>query len=436
MIRKSFLFCLLVLLSLPETSNAEEALSSLTLADARRLAFERNWDFLAARADLSFAEAARVAARAFPNPALSLLVQKINTDGAPASTQFGNSFFDRNYDTIVALNQLVEVGGKRKARSASASAGLEAARARFADARRRLDAGVVRAYVAAVAARENARIATLSAESLARSAEIAGERFRAGEISASERDQVEIAAGRFEADIRTAEATALQATIGLEVLLGERRPSGKIALTDAPDRVAAWASALLEGPDLKRSPEELVEGRPDLRAAAASLERAEADWKLQKALRVPDPTFLVQYERQPPDQRNTVGFGIVFPLPLLYRNAGGIRAAEVARESARRDLAQARARARSEVEAARVTHEAARKRRSLIQDRLLPKALAVRETIAFAYEKGGASVLALLEAERSLNDVRLAAAQATSDSVSTAMDLLSALAVSLGDSPR
>ena len=44
--------------------------------------------------------------------------------------------------------------------------------------------------------------------------------------------------------------------------------------------------------------------------------------------RSPDPTLLVQYEREPPDQANTLGFGISFPLPLWNRNKGGILAAQ------------------------------------------------------------------------------------------------------------
>ena len=40
--------------------------------------------------------------------------------------------------------------------------------------------------------------------------------------------------------------------------------------------------------------------------------------------------------------------------------------------------------------------------------------------MAYAYQKGGASLLDLLVAERNDNDVRLAAAQAASDTAATA----------------
>jgi outer membrane protein, heavy metal efflux system len=53
----------------------------------------------------------------------------------------------------------------------------------------------------------------------------------------------------------------------------------------------------------------------------------------------------------------------------------------------------------------------------------------VRESVAFAYDKGGASLVNLLDAERTDNDVRLATAQAMSDTASAVADLEAAQGV-------
>src|SRR5215831_13534110 len=42
--------------------------ASLSLAEAKRLAFIRNWDLLAAKSDVDSATAQRLVAREFPNP--------------------------------------------------------------------------------------------------------------------------------------------------------------------------------------------------------------------------------------------------------------------------------------------------------------------------------------------------------------------------------
>src|SRR5215471_3374593 len=122
------------------------ALQQLSLEQAQRLAFERNWDLLAAAKGIDVATAQKIVAHEFPNPTLSLSTLKVNVDNHPASTDEGNGFWDRNYDTIFAINQLFEIGGKRRSRRQSAQAGYEGARALFFDARRTLDLAMTKAY--------------------------------------------------------------------------------------------------------------------------------------------------------------------------------------------------------------------------------------------------------------------------------------------------
>src|SRR5438876_7602684 len=131
------------------------AAPTVSLADAQSTALEKNWDLLAAAAGVDTATAQTILAREFPNPSLSFSWTMINVDHHPSATTEGNGFWERNYDTIFAINQLFEIGGKRRNRKASARAGFEAARALFLDAKRTLDLGVTKAYVAAVQAEEN-----------------------------------------------------------------------------------------------------------------------------------------------------------------------------------------------------------------------------------------------------------------------------------------
>src|SRR5438477_5353229 len=207
----------------------------LTLAEARRLAFERNWDLLAARSDLDIALAQRIVAREFPNPAASLSVEKISADHHSSGTASGNGIWHRNYDTVAAVNQLIEIGGKRRARKDSAAAGLKGAEARLADARRLLDQGVTEAYVGALLAERNRGVLADSAAALRQEARIAEVRQRAGDISRADQNQIEIAAERLERDAAGAEAEARKARVALEVLLGEKEPVGEIELADALD---------------------------------------------------------------------------------------------------------------------------------------------------------------------------------------------------------
>ena len=203
------------------------ATPKLTLAEAKQTAFERNWDLLAAKSGIDAAVAQQIVAREFPNPTVSASTAKISVNGQGNGTPMGNGFWNRSYDTIFAVSQLVEIGGKRHARQASATAGITGARARFFDARRSLDQGVTRAYVAALLADDNARILNESAQSLQHEAEIAELRFQAGDISDSDKKQIENSAAVFELQAKTADSAAAQARIAVEVLMGVAQPAGE-----------------------------------------------------------------------------------------------------------------------------------------------------------------------------------------------------------------
>src|ERR1051325_5154963 len=96
----------------------------LSLDAARRLAFERNWDLLALTSDVDIATAQKIVARQYFNPVATMLVNKISVDSAHgSSTPTGNGLAERSYDSILAVGQLLEIGGKRSARKASAGAG-------------------------------------------------------------------------------------------------------------------------------------------------------------------------------------------------------------------------------------------------------------------------------------------------------------------------
>lgn len=386
---------------------ANGALEHLSLPKAQEIALERNWDLLAAAAGVDAATAQKIVAHEYPNPTLSFTSAKINVDNHPNSTPGGNGLWDRSYDTIVAVNQLVEIGGKRRKRQISAQAGYEEARALFYDVKRTLDLGVARAYIAAAQAQETVEVLRQSAASLREEDRIAGQRLRAGEISSADKIQIEIAADRFELDARSAESTAAQARVALEVLLGVPHPKADSTLADRVEDLTVSVAPL--------GTNSSGWWRPDVLAADAALKKAEADLGLQKAYRVPDPTFQAQYEHNPADSPNSIGLGVSFPLPLWNRNRGNILAASAAKEQALLGLEKARAQAAADIATALLAYDDAARRWYKYRDGIRAQSAQVRATKDFAYQKGGASLLDMLVAERDDNDVRLATLQAASD---------------------
>ena len=393
---------------------------ALTLAGAKQLAFERNWDLLAAKSGIDAAQAQLIVAREFPNPTASISTAKIGD--RESGTSMGNGLWERNYDSIAAVSQLIEIGGKRHDRQLAARAGVTGARAAFFDARRLLDQGVTKAYVAAVLAGDNARILNESAGYLRHEADLAEVKFRAGAISDSDKKQIEISAEQFELQARSADAAAAQARIAVEILLGEKQPQGNWTPANSLDRLSTTPPT---GTNELRPQVE----RPDVIVADANLKSSVANLKLQKAMRIPDPTISIGGEHNPPGGGppvDTLNIGVSFPLLLWNRNGGEIKAAEAARAQAELALEKAQAQVQADIANAGSEYDEAAQRWQRYRDQTVPKSAKVRESVAFAYEKGGASLVDLLEAERTDNDVRLAAAQAQADTASATADVQAA----------
>ena len=394
------------------------AAGALTLAQVQQQALAANADVRVASAQAEVAAAQLRTSREFPNPVLGLSTAKIAADGSGNGTPRGNRLLDRSYDSIISLSQLFELG-KRGPRQQSARAAQRAAEAQRDDARRVVLQAVSQTYVAALEAREESRVLAASAASLRREAGLAAVRLAAGDLASNDQRQIELAAGRLELDAAASRHTATAAVIALEILLGSPAPTGETELADTLDALPL-PSAELAGDGVAGT-------RPDVAAAEANVAKAEADLVLQQRAPFPDLTVSAQFERNPPDQPNTAGLGLSFPLPLWNRNGGAVRSARAAREVAQAQLDKARLQAVAEVAGSRSAFREARARATAFVEQLRPQSAAVAKTVAYAYEHGGASLVELLAAERNDNEVRIAAARAQADAATAAFSLSAAL---------
>lgn len=392
--------------------------AGLTLGAAQALALARNDDYKVAEAQVGAALAQLRIAREFPNPTLGLSTAKISTDGVTEATPLGNGLLARSYDSIVSLSQLFTIG-KRGLQRDAATAGVHAAEFQRDDARRLLLLAVTQAYAAGLAARQQAAALQDSAAKLRHEADIAAHRLQAGDLSASDEAQLEIAADQDELGADAQAAAARTAVVTLEILLGEPTPRGTTVLADTLDGWMAALDPALEAADFG--------SRPDIAAAEAAAKQADVNVTLQRRSRVPDVTASVQYERNPPAQPDTVGVGVSLPLPAWDHFDGEIDGARSARAAAQAQLEKVRIQATADVTAARVAFHEAYQRARRYQSSLVPKSARVAQSVAYAFGKGGASLVDLLEAERNDNLIRLGAAQAEADAASAAVALRAAL---------
>ena len=316
----------------------------------------------------------------------------------------GNSLWQRSYDTIFAVNQLIEIAGKRHDRQLAAQAGVFGAKARFYDAKRTLDQGVTKAYIAALLAEENVRILNESSRLLRHEADIAEARFKAGDISDSDKKQIEINAEQYALQAKSAEATAVQARIAVEVLMGVSLPKGNWEPSGALDQ--------------------LVQAPVPTNQATARSRHGRMSWQPKPTSKAPRPIFNCKrrfgFQTRPcwfnmsislpaaarPQTRSASAFPSRCPLWNL--NGGNIRAAQASVDQYALAFGKVRTQMAADIANAESEYAEAHARWLSYRDQTAPKSAKVRESVAFAYEKGGASLVDLLDAERTDNDVRLA----------------------------
>jgi cobalt-zinc-cadmium efflux system outer membrane protein len=135
------------------------------------------------------------------------------------------------------------------------------------------------------------------------------------------------------------------------------------------------------------------------------------------ALRYPDVTVGVQYEKADGDVGvgDSVGLGVSVPIPVRNRYRGEVDSASVALTQAEAQATKIQAVAMAEIIVARRAAADAMARRIAFDDGQLPAARKAASVAEFAYARGALALLDLLDARRSLQAVELGAIDAHAD---------------------
>jgi cobalt-zinc-cadmium efflux system outer membrane protein len=145
-----------------------------------------------------------------------------------------------------------------------------------------------------------------------------------------------------------------------------------------------------------------INTRPDLKAAIEAVDKAQTDHKLAEANGSTDPTFGVDFGRNPPIPVY-MGFTVSIPLRIFDRNQGEkLRTQlDIGRNEKLRDANYALV--FNDVDSAYVTLIGQLNLLRPYKAHYLQDAVEIRDTISFAYQHGGSSLLDFLSAQ---NDYR------------------------------
>ena len=361
----------------------------LRLRDALAMALERNPDLEAFSWAVRAREARTLQAGLRPNPEVSLEVENFAGSGPTRS-------FDAS-ETTLALAQLIETAGKRRARQRIAESEQRLAGWDYEAARVDVFSRVTRAFVAVLATQEQLDLAGELLDVAREALRTVETRLREGAASPVERARAAVAlsAARVEREQRQADLD--KARTELASFWGGPKPvfeavAGDLFDAPTPPPLSSLARSLERSPALARWREELAQ-----RESLITLADAE---------RIPDVTLGAGIRHLAQGSDDALIAVLRIPIPVFDQNQGERLATRFDLSRARSLERSARTRLRTALDTAHRELLAAHARVEALRDETLPAAEHAYQQTLRAYRRGLFRYLDVLDAQRTLFDIR------------------------------
>lgn len=329
-----------------------------------------------------------------PNPNFSVIADQINPfPGGPQHSTLGFLL------SVAAVSYLHERQHKRELRLESAQKATGIAVSGQADLERTLIFDLRMAFVQTL---QEKAVLDLAKENLTyydHVLDVNRDRYRVGAIAQVDLDRLEVQHVQYESDLQTAEVNLRTAKIQLLALLNDRTPVEQFDVTGPFDFSHQIAP-------LDEVRQRALDTRPDLKAALESVDKAKTDHRLAVANGSTDPTFGFDVGRNPPIDQY-IGFSVSIPLRIFDRNQGEKLRTQLDIDRSEKLMGAARAQVFSDVDSAYATVGSTVVLLQSYKDRYVQQATRVRDTIAFSYEQGAASLLDFLNAQADYRSVQV-----------------------------
>ena len=382
-----------VLLALPALS--QERL--ISKEDAVRIALAYNQSLRANRFNIDQSKANEVTASLKPNPSISVGADAFPIF-APQTIRFDTQIYS------ASLSYTVERGGKREKRVVVAKDNTQIAAQTVTDNERTLRFQVVQAFINVLLAKSVLVLAKDDLANFSQEVDLNHARLVAGDLAEGDYLKLSIQKLQFEQDVSAAVLGLVQARATLRQLLGYQ------SVTDDFDvkgtLVHTKPSVTME--DLEKK---ALESRPDLRAAHTGVTLANDTVSLAFGNRARDWTWGGDYSFQSPSQSGA-GVSFSIDLPIHDRNQGEIARSQAAAKQSIETEASTKVGVQTDVVNAYYGLKSNEEIVDLYESGYLKQASDSRDISTYAFQRGAASILDLLDAERSYRATQLAYRQA------------------------
>ncbi len=315
---------------------------SLDLRQAEKLFLERNLSLVAAKYDIDINRAFTQQAKYWDNPTLYISTNVYDGKFFRHGMENGNSYGQ----WYVQLEQVVKTAGKRSKLIRLTEDATLTSEQQFTRQMQNLRFMLATDLSALQQVQETRELYSMQRGSLGNMSKAMDAQLAEGNIS--RKDDLRIKAMLFGlesdfADLRKQEAD-IQAD--LHVLLRMGLDTVFRAMSGKGDPLS------MATPKLGDLVDSALVNRPDLQIARINMDLQGHNLQYQKALAVPDLTLETEFDQNSTYTRNYVGMGLGIPIPVLNRNKGNIKAAEIGVKQASTGLDMAREQVVQDVAAA------------------------------------------------------------------------------------
>ncbi len=306
---------------------------------------------------------------------------------------------------VPTISYLHERAHKRELRQQSAQEGTRITSAQSDDVKRNLEFTLRQAFVATLESKAVLELARADLAYYDRIIEIARARYQAGDIAQIDLDRIELLRVQYEVEIQSATVSLRTAKIQLLQLLNDRTPveqfdvNGPFDFSDSLQPLDAYRQIALAN-------------RPDLQAALQTAQQAETNHKLAIANGSTDPTWSGWYtwnsSNNNPHGLQTVGGSVNIPLRIFDRNQGEKQRTLLDINRSQQLEEATRAQVFSDVDSAYTQVQSSVELLRPYKAKYRDQATRVRDTVTYAYQHGGASLMDFLNAQSDYRTVQLA----------------------------
>lgn len=327
---KRLLFTLFVIVSIKSTAQTAALSDTIVLSrtQAEALFLDKNISLISEKLNIDIADAQIIQAKLWPNPTLTIGEINLwnNTTAQELPPLWGN--FGKTSQVTAELEQLIQTAGKRKKMIAMEKVNADIAKEYFKTFLRNLKIEFRGNLTDLQYTQAQEAVYKKQLSSMQTLLKAYGNQVKQGNVGKGEYIRLKASELQFLKEISDLrkENNALQKE--LKVLMNLPATSF-IKLTDegfVPD------NKNIENINLGDLMASAVENRPDMKVLKLGNDYNDNKYKYERAMRTPDVTLGVSYDRGASLMNDFVGIGFSLDLPFFSRNQGNIKAAKIAIE--------------------------------------------------------------------------------------------------------